>query len=194
MKIVNVIPIDWYGLIVVFENGELRSFEPSKYNLYDMYKFLAYPDILRSFTIDEDRIEWEGKAAFSSHFIIQNSTEPETDELKSKSLSIGSKNQAPTSEDLKHHVYDVTVRPFNSEVPIILSESIGGGIGDRGGARAIKIDDIKEYKNHFVLSDCIWAYQVINASKDNFRKLMDTLISEFLDKNYRKEAKQVKNS
>ena len=185
MKISKVIPIDWYGLIVVFENGQLRSFEPSKQNLYEQYKFLAYPDILRSFTIDEDRIEWKGKATFNSDFIIQNSTVPETDELKSKSLSIGSKNQAPTSEDLKHHVYDVTIRPFNSEVPIILSESIGGGIGDRGGARAIKIDDIEEYKNHFELSDCIWAYQLIKESKDNFRKLMDTLISEFLDRYYR---------
>jgi hypothetical protein len=188
VKILNVIPVDWYELIIVLENGQIRSFEPSKYNLYDEYKFLASPGKLRSFTIDDDKIEWTSGVTFNSYFLIQNSVELETDELKRKKLSIGRKNQAPTSEDQRHHIYDVAIRPYNSEMPIILSESIGGGHGDRGGSRNIKIEEIKEYKDHFELSDCIWAYQLIKKSDDDIRGIMDALISEFLNQKYQESG------
>ena len=186
INLIKVIPIDWYELLIVFENDEVRSFEPSKQNLYDEYKFLAYPDKLRSFKVSGDEIQWTNGTTFSSDFLIQHSVKLEFDELKRKYLSIGRKNQAPTTEDQKHHVYDIAIRPYNSEMPIILSESIGGGHGDRGGSRNIKIEEIEEYKNHFELSNCIWAYQLIKESNNDFREIMDVLISEFLNKKFKK--------
>jgi hypothetical protein len=188
MKIINVIPIDWYELLIVLEDGQIRSFEPSKHNLYGKYNFLAYPDELRSFKINQDKIEWTNGTTFNSNFLIQNSIELENEELTRKSLSIGQKNQAPTTKDQRHHVYDVAIRPYNPDLPIILSESIGGGHGDRGGSRNIKIEEIKKYKNHFELSDCFWAYQLIKKSGNDIRKIMDALISEFLNKNYKKSS------
>ena len=188
IKLIKVIPIDWYELLIVFENDEIRSFEPSKYNLYDQYKFLAYLDKLRSFKVRGDKIQWTNGTTFSSDFLIQHSVKLEFDELKRKNLSIGRKNQAPTTEDQKHHVYDIAIRPYNSEMPIIVSESIGGGLGDRGGSRNIKIEEIEEYKNHFELSNCFWACQLIKESNHDFREIMDVLISEFLNKNYKKSG------
>ena len=70
VKISNVIPIDWYELIIVLEDGQIRSFDPAKHNLYDKYKFLAYQDKLRSFTLNHDKIEWTNGTAFNSDFII----------------------------------------------------------------------------------------------------------------------------
>lgn len=188
IKLINVIPIDWYELLIVLENNEIRSFEPSKHNLYDEYNFLAYPDKLRSFTIIGDKIQWTNGTTFNSEFLIQHSVALEFDELNRKNLNIGRKNQAPTIEDQKHHVYDVAIRPYNSEMPIILSESIHGGLGDRGGSRNITLGEIKEYKNHFILSDCLWAYELLSKSNNDFRVVMDALISEYLNTKYKKSG------
>ena len=54
--LINVTPIDWYELILEFDGFEIKSFEPSKADLYKDFKFLAYPNRLRGYSFDREKI------------------------------------------------------------------------------------------------------------------------------------------
>ncbi len=183
LNIVRVIPADWYELIIELSNGEKRVFPGSK-ELYKTHGFLAYPDKLRAFEFDEKHIEWGHELKFDLQQLLQHSERADDETLKKKPLSISRKNQAPTEKHAKHHIYEVAIKPYDSDRLFILSESIGGGIADGGGAHYFTLEALIKspgWKEHFKLSDCEWGIELVERCKAEPVKLIARMVDRKLE-------------
>jgi hypothetical protein len=182
----NVIPIDWYELILELDNFEIKSFEPSKANLYKEYNFLAYPNRLRGYSFNKEKITWYNGIAFDKEFLYNHSQNIDSEKLKWKYVSISRKNQAPTDKHKTHHVYDISIKPFDEEKYIVLSESVGGGHGEMGDSSYYSIEELlklSDWQSFFIMSDCGWGIDIIENSADNKEKIIKELIHGMLDRN-----------
>ncbi|OZG75032.1 hypothetical protein BTA51_01115 [Hahella sp. CCB-MM4] len=156
----KVVPLDHFNLILEFENGQLRKFPKERVGGTDMW-FLAFPMKLRSYlqkdgglvweSIDKTQMwggqnVWEQKLSLSADQLFDVSEAVSLPQLESCLLTVGMENQAPTSEDEKHHVYCVSIRPFSCHKWLIFSESIGGGHGERGGSVSLSTLELSSFK------------------------------------------------
>ncbi len=181
LAIKTITPIDFFELVIQFTNLNYRLFTPEETNLYKQFPFLAYPNKLKSFVYNQDQITWFNKVSFDVKFLYSHSIAVSVGDLVNKTLRIGLKNQAPTNQHKSHHVYDVSIQPFNSQKPFILSESIGGGHGEMGGSHYFSLNELSQYPNwekHFELAGCEWAISLIKEKTDNLGSLLDVLVLE----------------
>ncbi len=172
----KVIPTDQWELIIELTNSQYLIIKTE--SMYDKgYDFLAYPNQLKAYTYDDQQITWKNKKDISLDEIKSFSDTISLDNLKNKNLRISYKNQAPTKEHKTHHWYGVYLYPFKNQINI--GESIAGGHGERGGSVTLSILELLDYEgweNHFRLSGCEWAIEIIKSNKDDEEKLIDELI------------------
>jgi hypothetical protein len=184
--LINVTPIDWYELVLEFDGFEIKSFEPSKADLYKEFKFLAYPNRLRGYSFDREKIAWYNETSFDKEFLYNNSQNIDSEKLKWKGVSISRKNQAPTERHQSHHVYDISVKPFDKEKYLVLSESIGGGHGEMGGSMYYSTEELlklSDWESFFIMADCEWGIDIIKNSGYNREKIINELINGMLVRN-----------
>lgn len=182
-KIKNVIPIDYYELIIETDNNKKYLFNPSELKLYENHKFLAYPDKLKNFEISENSIKWyEGLEIQLSQ--IQKICKPLSKQMaQNKMITIASKNNAPTEKHKTHHVFSIHLKPYNSEQLICLSESIHGGLGDTGGGYYYSIKSLLQtdnWKDHMNKANCAWGIEIIE-SKSSEKEIIDKLVNVYLE-------------
>ncbi len=180
-KIIRVTPIDFYELIIEFENSHYKCFSPEKTNLYKDFSFLAYPNKLKSYKYSSDKITWFNDVSFDSLFLYKNSFDVAKKDLSSKDLRIGFKNQAPTKEHPTHHEYHFSILPFHPEKQFVFSESIGGGHSEMGGSNYYSIDELlklSDLENHLKLANCSWVIDLIQIHKNDPKLLIDNLVFE----------------
>ena len=181
-KITNVLPIDFYELIIETDNNKKYLFNPSELNLYEKYKFLAYPDNLRNFELRESSIIWKEGYEIQLDKIGDTCKILSQPEVQNKMITIASKNNAPTEKHQTHHVYSIHLKPYNSEQLICLAESIHGGHGEMGGGHYYSIESLLQlgtWKEHMNKSGCTWAIEIIESEKSE-REIVDKLVEEFL--------------
>jgi len=182
-KIKNVLPIDYYELIIETDNNKKYLFDPSELNLYEKHKFLAYPDKLRNFKVGKNLIKWREGFELQFAEIQEMCKLLSLQEARNKMITIASKNNAPTEKHKTHHVYSIHLKPYNSEQLICLSESIHGGLGDTGGGHYYSIKSLLKtdnWKDHMNKSNCAWGIEIIE-SKCSEKEIINKLINEFLE-------------
>ena len=180
-NIKRVIPIDFYELIIQFEDSTYRIFSPEKNKLYDTYSFLAYPNKLKSFAYRAEEIKWRNGVCFDKTFIYQNSEAVDFGDLRTKSITAGFRNQAPTDQHSTHHEYRFSIQPFYPEKPFVLSESIGGGHAEMGGSIAYSPEELLSntyWKEHAEKSGCAWIIDIIEQNQPDIEKTIDLLVGE----------------
>ena len=172
----KVTPTEQWELIIELSNSKFLIVKTE--SMYGKgYDFLAYPNQLKAFTYDDNKITWKNDKSISINEIKSFAKTTSLDEIKNKNLRINYKNQAPTKQHKSHHVYGVYLYPFKRQISI--GESIGGGHGERGGSVTLSITELLNYKgweNHFLLSDCEWAIEIIKSNKENEEKIIDELV------------------
>ena len=181
-KIRNILPIDYYELIIETDNNKKYLFNPSELNLYTKHKFLAYPDKLRNFEIHASFIKWHDGLEIQLSEIQEMCEILSKQEAQNKMITIASKNNAPTEKDNTHHVYSIHVKPYYSEQLICLSESIHGGHGEMGGGHYYSIEKLLQtnnWKEHMNKSECDWAIEIIESEKSE-KEIVYKLVKLFL--------------
>lgn len=176
----KIVPVDWFELIIVLNDGEKRIFSKNA-DMLKSYEFLAFPDKLRAFSYGDDFVEWEHGLRLNLPEVIQCSEPIKDEEAKRKSLSISRKNQAPTNEHPRHHVYDVSLKPFDSDKLFVLSESIGGGHADTGGSRYFSLAELIVYpgwKAHFEMADCDWGIDFVKKWIEQPDRLIEAMLEK----------------
>lgn len=181
-RISRVIPAEYTGLLIEFEEQGMRVFRPRDYFEHQAepgnVNFLGFPTKFRHLIWSADKVTWpqvsdreliwEGEniwlneLTLSSDQLYQLSEPIPERDLKFISYPLGMRNQAPTAEDARHHVFFVMLSPFSSQ-PFCLGESIGGGHGERGGSNAYSLGELmeKDRMAHFEASGCEWAMTAI---------------------------------
>ncbi len=180
-NIISITPIDYYELIIEFENGEFKIFSPEKLKLYEQHDFLAYPNKLKSYKYDNNQITWYNNFHLDKEFLYLHSTLINQEQLERKGLSISSKNQAPTVMHPSHHVYYFTIYPFKNEKQFVIGESIGGGHGEMGGCGSFDLNEIlesQELTNHLTLSNCTWAFDIMKSNNFDNKNVINKLVLE----------------
>lgn len=179
--IISITPIDYYELIIEFENSEFKSFSPETLKLYEKHDFLAYPNKLKSYKYDKNQITWYNNFHLDKEYLYQNSKLIEQEQLERNGLSISSKNQAPTDRHPSHHMYYFMVYPFKNEKQFLIGESIGGGHGEMGGCSSFDWKEILESHeliNHLTLSNCSWVYEIMKTNNINTKDVINKLVLE----------------
>jgi hypothetical protein len=179
--IISITPIDYYELIIEFENCEFKCFSPSKLKLYENHDFLAYPNKLRSFKYDQNQITWYTNIHFDKEYLYQNSQLLENEQLERKGLTISQKNQAPTEDHPTHHVYYFMIHPFGKDKQFVLGESIGGGHGEMGGCNSYNLKEIIENLEliyHITLSNCSWVYEIMMTNNMDTKTILKKIVLE----------------
>lgn len=180
-NIISITPIDYYELIIEFENGEFKSFSPEKLKLYEQHDFLAYPNKLKSYKYDNNQVTWYNNFHLDKEYLYQNSKLLEPEQLERNGLSISSKNLAPTDRHTSHHVYYFMIYPFKNEKQFVIGESIGGGHGEMGGCGSFDLKEIlgsPELINHFTLSDCFWVYEIMKTNEIDTKDVLNKIVLE----------------
>lgn len=196
MKIQRVLPIDNGKLVIEFDNGVLREFPNKVLNDTDVW-FLGYFGKLQSYIEGVDRLSWlpidkyeerngkniwSGEASLLASQLWDMSDALSQRDLAFKGLSLGMKNQAPTEQHLKHHVYFLYIAPFKTEEWLIFGESIGGGFGERGGALPLSrnaLDEFENWENHCLLAGCDWIIPILKKINETDEQIMGEIISEY---------------
>jgi len=177
----SVVPIDFYELVIQFSNLEYSIFSPGKKKLYDKYSFMAYPNKLKAFKYDNDSIVWANGIRLSKCFFYDHSESTDISNLQSKYLTVGFKNQAPSEAHPTHDEYSLAMLPFNHTTTFVLSESIGGGHGERGGSVSLSLEKLFQYKNwkeHIEKADCAWAIDIIEQNQPAIEKIISLIVAE----------------
>ena len=184
-KISNIVPIDFCELVIEFDSSELRIFPSDKSTLYEQYRFLGYPNQLKCFDYTTSAIKWHNGVSIDSRFLYDKSMATSIEKLKFKTLLVGSVNCAATDMDERHHVFGISILPFNIDQPFSLDESIGGGFGERGGSQLYAIEDLlkqTDWKVHFERSGCIWAAAIIEKFQSDHNIVIAAIIKEICHK------------
>ena len=176
-NIVNIIPNENWQLIIQFSDDEYRLLDVVIPREENNWQELAYPQHMKRFTFTPNKIIWEFGGELSAGYLYKQSKIVDYSSIENQSLRICYKNQAPTQEGKRHHVYGVYLHPFSHKL-FSAGESIGGGHGERGGSKSYSLTELLswcEWKNHFNLSGCSWAIPIIESNKDKeviIRKLL----------------------
>jgi hypothetical protein len=180
MKIIRAAPIEYYDIILEFEDGSLKKFSRNIVKTSTHYGFLSFPNKLKAFRTTTENLIWYNGVELGADFLFTYSIPVNRSEITQSYLTLGSRNNAPTSQDERHHVFYTCVNPFKPEKPITLGESIHGGLGESGGQTALSIDALfawkEDWEHHLRKSDCEWAIEIIKTNKDNAQLLIDKLV------------------
>lgn len=190
MTFKHIFPTDDWKIILELSDSSLWLLNYR--DLKDDYSFCAYPNQLKAFTFTDRTIIWKNGTSLDLQTAIGAAKPVDLDQVKGVYLTVGMKNQAPTAEDTRHHVYYAMLKPFDAEQPICIGESIGGGHAERGGERYCSIEELMaldDWKHHFELADCGWAVEIIEQNKPETGKIVQLIAegirirSDFNEKN-----------
>jgi hypothetical protein len=176
----RAVPNQRWDLILQFEGPEYRLFPVSILSEERGWKMLIYPKNIKRFMLTPDAICWDGIGTVDANFLYDRSAPMDPANLERQVLGLGCKNQAPTPQDKRHHVYGVNLARFGKQ-PFGLEESIGGGMADRGGGSDYSLQELLRYpgwKQHFTMSGCAWAIPIIESHADESEHLLDLLVHE----------------
>jgi len=189
-KLTRAIPNESFQLILQFGGTEHRVLSTSLLCQRFGWKELAYPQHLKRFVWDEDKIVWSSGGTVDAEFLYENSTPVRLASLEQQTIRLSYKNQAPTTQHKHHHVFGVYLAPF-SEKLFRLDESIGGGHGDQGGSESLSLAELlarPDWKPHFQKSGCNWAIEAITNGVGVPEHLIDTLVRGACERNGMPEA------
>ncbi|GAA4346386.1 hypothetical protein [Kangiella taiwanensis] len=176
-RILNIVPNENWQLIIEFIGSEYRLL--NTYLPRDEFNWgdLAYPQHMKRYVFTPEKIIWEFGGELNAEYLYEKSVKVDKKDLESEYLRLGYKNQAPTKEDKRHHVYYVYLRPFTKQL-FSLGESIGGGHAERGGGRAYSYEELlldSQWQQHFELSGCSWAIPIIKRQGDRSSVMADLI-------------------
>ncbi|MFS0703947.1 hypothetical protein AB6N23_05425 [Cellulomonas sp. 179-A 9B4 NHS] len=141
---------------------------------------LGYPEKRKHLTFDAGAVRWPGGKVLTTGDLVARSRPASVRELESLHLRVAYRNQAPTPQDARHHVYSVYVRPFAAQ-PFVLGESIGGGHGERGGQATFTLAELRAWagwEEHCALAGCGWVVPVLSTEGADERACVDALVRE----------------
>lgn len=75
LAVKNVIPIDNYNLILIFENGEKRKFDMNPFLNKGIFKELKDVTKFNSVKVSFDTIQWDNEADLDPEILYQQSVE-----------------------------------------------------------------------------------------------------------------------
>lgn len=165
-------------LVIAFSNGDIRQFDTREY-FKDSVNLLVLPQRRRRVDISATQLHWpkvpgqtllwretnlwDCELTLSAEQLYQHSQPISANDLERVNCYLVHKNIAPTKEDAKHHVLYAMLYPFNDPC-FLFGESIHGGMGDRGGASWLSVEEImaKDYwRQHLLQADGEWLYRLI---------------------------------
>jgi hypothetical protein len=179
-RLARATPNEKWEMVLEFEGPEFRLLDTAVIRRERGWSQLAYPQHVKRFLLRPDAIEWPAGGRVDAEELHEKSRAVAPMELEQQVLRIGYKNQAPTPEDASHHVYGVYLARYSSE-QFRVGESIGGGIADRGGGRALSLAALLAWdgwQRHFDLSGCTWAAALVDSMARDPVGLFDALVDE----------------
>ena len=178
-RLIRVMPNERWQLVLQFADQGFYLFDAAIAREERGWPELAYPNKLKHLTFTEHAIAWPGGRTLDAAWLLARAQPIAGEELQRQTLTLGMRNQAPTAAHASHHVYGVSLCPFNRR-PYVLEESIGGGHCERGGAIYYSLDELlqqPQWPAFFVQAGCGWAVPLIERIADE-TLLLDTLIKE----------------
>ena len=181
LTITRVVPLEQFKLIIEFDDGSLRQFPGGRVANTPLW-FLAFPTKLRACDVSPSGLQWQavdqtlmwdGQNVWAQEVSLDISTLLEwsvpvsVEELSQGLLTVAMTNQAPTEQDSRHHVYFVGIRPFCNDSWVVLGESIGGGMAERGGSVALAVenlDSFSDWRQHCALAGCDWIVPLLEEN------------------------------
>ncbi|MCH1918498.1 hypothetical protein L9G15_03515 [Shewanella sp. A3A] len=180
-------------LVIAFSNGDIRRFDEREY-FKDSFNLLVLPQRRRRVDISASQLHWpkvpgqtllwrdtnlwDCELALSAEQLYQHSQSISAEDLERVNCYLVQKNIAPTKEDAKHHVLFVMLYPFRDPY-FLFGESIHGGMGDRGGASWLSVEQILAedfWRQHLLQADGEWLYHIIAEHHAE----RDTMISKII--------------
>lgn len=183
--LVRTFPNERSHLILEFPGPEYRIFDVMTLYKERGWKDLAYPQHLKNFVASEAEIYWPSSGTVDSDFLYERSVPIDAGRLEHEVIRLSYKNQAPTPEDMNHHVYGVYLAPLSTK-PFRVGESIGGGMADRGGGYDFSLEELlvwPDWKKHFALSGCSWAITFVESLAAQSATLIEDLVKEACQRN-----------
>lgn len=181
----RAVPNEQWQLVLEFAGPEYRLFDTSIVREENGWHQLAYPQHVKRFKAAPDGIRWDGLGMVDAQFLHLRSRLLAPADLERQVLRLGEKNQAPTAQDARHHVYGVYLARFGTK-PFRLGESIGGGMAERGGGCDLSLQELlawPDWRRHFALSGCTWATALVEAQAAAPQRLLDLLVDEACRRN-----------
>lgn len=186
----RAVPNEKWQVILEFNGPQYRLFDTSILRKEKGWHKLAYPQHVKRFAVDSDAICWAEGGKVDAEYLYQRSTPMVRENLEQEALRLSYKNQAPTSEHERHHVYYIYLAPF-SKNPFRIGENIGGGIAERDVGQDFSIKELllwPQWKRQFELSGCSWAISKLESHASEPERLIDSLVSEACARNGMPEA------
>jgi hypothetical protein len=179
----RAVPNERWHMVLEFDDGSFRLLDVGSVRRDKGWEKLAYPQHAKRFLLAPDAITWPAGGAVDIPYLLRHSTPIAPAALEYEYLRLCYKNQAPTPEDTRHHVYEVEIGRFSSK-PFRLAESIGGGHAERGGSRACtfaELLDLPWWRRHFELAGCGWAIaplETLQYEPERLPDVLDRLVAE----------------
>lgn len=189
MELRYVFPSGYYELLLVFPGSDRLLNAQSHIEL----SFMGLPDQLKALRYTPNEIEWKNGKTFSADQLHAMSRSLPTVRSVSIWFTLGSRNNAPTDQDPRHHEYYVNVYPMNKLKPFTLGESIGGGFAERGGDTRLSMEELlawpHDWKEHFRKSGCSWAIGFVEEYQNDTRTLMKQLADYIFERQWAQASK-----
>lgn len=176
--LVRVIPTDYGQFVLELNNGEHRLLKGLVLTRELGWSELANPRKARQRTFSATQLGWPGGRTLGLDYLLAQAQPMNERELGWQSVDFSQCNRAPTPEHDTHHVYYVSLKPFDPQ-PFGLGESIHGGHGERGGMFSFDLAGLVAWPNwreHFELAGCGWAIALVDANTTDAQALLDVLI------------------
>ncbi|MBL8888985.1 MAG: hypothetical protein JNL67_03335 [Planctomycetaceae bacterium] len=184
-RLTQAFPNESFQLVLQFDEVDYRLFAMSILSRDKGWTSLAYPSNLKRFTWDTTEIVWSTGERIDSDFLFEHSTPLDHECLDHQVLRLSYKNQAPTTEHKKHHVFGVYLAPLSTQW-LRLSESIGGGVAETGHDQALTLSELFQchhWQEHFQRAGCSWACKLVENLATQPEQLLQTLVREARERN-----------
>lgn len=180
VRLKRAVPNERWHMILEFDDGSFRLLDVGSVRRDRGWEQLAYPQHAKRFALAPDAITWPAGGTVDIPYLLRHSAAVAPAALEHEFLRLCYKNQAPTPQDARHHVYEVEIGRFSS-TPFRLGESIGGGHAERGGSSSFSLPELlacPDWREHFELAGCGWAVPVVDMLAPDPESLLDTLVDE----------------
>jgi hypothetical protein len=176
----RVIPNERWELLLEFGDGQWRLFRLAEVYVERGWTALVNPLRAKDLRFDADGVRWAGGEHADVGWLHARSTPLAPAQARWQSIVVGMRNRAPTAQHASHHVYFVSLLPFDEQL-LSLGESINGGHFEMGGSRAYAVDEllaVADWRAHFRLADADWAIPFVEREPHDRWALVDALVPE----------------
>lgn len=178
VHLVRVVPTDYGQFVLQLSNGDFRLLKGLVLTREQGWADLANPRKARQRSFDATHVTWPGARTLGLEYLLEHAQPMSERELGWQAVDFSQCNRAPTVEHTTHHVYYVSLKPFDAQ-PFGLGESIHGGHGERGGMFSFDLPALlawPHWREHFELAGCGWAIGLVEANREDTQALLDALI------------------